>query len=663
MRGSVKGAGAYERVRDSVEVMSLGEVTRSSLFLRAAELGPESPLPAFVGLQRLPEVERSPGLPREMRERMAYGRLGNPLPYALLNGYGRELRSREVTAIRLANDYLEAYVLPELGGRVWSLRDRRRGRDLVFANPRLQFANFALTDAWCAGGIEWNLGSTGHSATTSRPVFAARVDTDRGQLLRIWEWERTRDLVFCVDLLPAPDRPALLVFVRVRNVDPDPKPLYWWTNVAVPEHDATRVLASADLAWRTTYDGSIETVAMPHPDHPDVDASYPMTATAAADYFFQVPDCRRPWVAAVQPDGSGLVQTSTTALRGRKFFLWGDGSGGRRWQEWLSGPGRRYVEIQAGLATTQLEHLRLAGRGDVSWAEAYVALETDPAVSHAEWPAALGAVEARLDSSLTAHELAVWHGWWLAEVADRAPTEQLADGSGAGLAELLVRRRSPAELPGTPFDRPRRDGFRHLVRLAQTGHVDQDAAGAELFIPPISAHWERPLSDVADGWWGSLMVAVRAHAAGEADRAETSYRESAAHRRTAWSARGRALLAAARGDDDRAAQRYLDAVALEPECLPLLVEAAEHLLRTGRAEACVELIDRAPEVAGRHGRVGLQRCRALLATGRQKEAREVLDGRLEIADLREGETLGSVWREAYVDRPLPQEYDFRMQPG
>ena len=579
-----KGARADQRVRGSVEAMSLGEVTRASLSLRAAELGPESPLPAFVGLQRLPEIERLSGLPSEMGGRMAYGRLGNPLPYGLLNGYGRDLRSREVSAIRLANDHLEAYVLPDLGGRVWSLRDRRHGRDLVFTNPRLQFANFALTDAWCAGGIEWNLGSTGHSTTTSRPVFAARVETDRGQLLRIWEWERTRDLVFCVDLLPAPDRPGLLVFVRVRNLDPDPKPLYWWTNVAVEESEGTRVLASADLAWRTAYDGSIETVPMPRPDHPDIDASYPMTATAAADYFFQVPDGRRPWVAGVQPDGSGLVQTSTTALCGRKFFLWGNGTGGQRWQEWLSGPGRRYVEIQAGLATTQLEHLRLAGQGDVSWAEAYLPLETDPAVSHGEWTRALRMVEARLEASLSAVELADWHAWWRSDVADRPPSEQLADGSGTGLAELLIRRRSTAELPGTPFDRPRRDAFRHLVRLARSGTVDQDEAGAELFIPPTSKRWEQPFAAVAGGWWGALMIAVRAHATGDLDRAETSYRESAALRRTAWSARGRALSAVERGDHDLAEQLYLDAVGLEPECPPLLVEAAEQLLTRGRAE-------------------------------------------------------------------------------
>src|SRR6185312_12139790 len=115
--------------------------------------------------------------------------------------------------------------------------------------------------AWCAGGIEWNLGSTGHSAATSRPVFAGRVDTDRGPLVRIWEWERTRDLVFCVDLLLDPDRAALLVFARVCNPDPEPKPLYWWTNVAVTERGGTRVLAPADLAWRTAYDGTIETVS------------------------------------------------------------------------------------------------------------------------------------------------------------------------------------------------------------------------------------------------------------------------------------------------------------------------------------------------------------------------------------------------------------------
>ena len=115
-------------------------------------------------------------------------------------------------------------------------------------------------------------------------------------------------------------------------------------------------------AWRTTYDGAIAHVDIPFAaDDPASDISYPLPAQRAADYFFQVPPAQRPWIAAVQADGRGLVQTSTAQLRGRKLFLWGAAAGGRHWQEWLCGPGSGYLEIQAGLATTQLEHLRLEG--------------------------------------------------------------------------------------------------------------------------------------------------------------------------------------------------------------------------------------------------------------------------------------------------------------
>ena len=114
--------------------MPAGVVSETTLLLLTAELGPESPSPPFTGLQRLPDPSGSPDLPPEMRERIGYGRLANPLPYALQNGYSRDLRLRDIPALRLANDRLEALVLPGLGGRLWSLRDLVADRDLVFSN-------------------------------------------------------------------------------------------------------------------------------------------------------------------------------------------------------------------------------------------------------------------------------------------------------------------------------------------------------------------------------------------------------------------------------------------------------------------------------------------------------------------------------------------------
>jgi Domain of unknown function (DUF5107) len=494
--------------------MPAGVVSQTTLRLLAAELGPESPLPPFSGLQRLPDPSASPDLPPDMRERIAYGRLANPLPYALQNGYVRELRPRDMPAHRLANGRLDALVLPGLGGRLWSLHDVVADRDLVFSNPRLQFANFGLTDAWFAGGIEWNLGSTGHSATTSRPVFTGSVRSSRGAALRIWEWERTRDLVFSVDLLMPADRSLLLTFIRVRNPDPESKPLYWWTNIAAPEEPGVRVLAPAAQAWRTTYDGSITRVDVPFAaDDPATDVSYPLQAQRAADYFFQIPTERRPWIAAVQADGRGLVQTSTAQLRGRKLFCWGTAAGGRHWQEWLCGPGSRYLEIQAGLATTQLEHLRLEAGAEISWAEAYAPIEAASAV-HGSWPDALFEVAGLVARAVPEEELGAWHRWWRAEVADAAP-QQMAAGAGAGAAELVVRGEDPDHLPGTPFGQPLSDGFRHLVALARTGEIDQDAVGADVLVPPITDRWNAVLDRAAGGWWGQLMEAIRSHARGE----------------------------------------------------------------------------------------------------------------------------------------------------
>ena len=191
----------------------------------------------------------------------------------------------------------------------------------------------------------------------------------------------------------------------------------------------------------------------------------------------------------MQADGRGLVQTSTAQLRGRKLFCWGTASGGRHWQDWLCGPGSRYLEIQAGLATTQLEHQRLEGNAEISWAEAYLPIEAAQGSVHGSWQDALAEIGKMVSRAVPDDELDEWHRWWRAELADAVP-QQMTAGSGAGQAELVVRGEDPDNaITGTPFGQPFSDGFRHLVALARTGRVDLDAAGADVTVPPITNRW------------------------------------------------------------------------------------------------------------------------------------------------------------------------------
>ena len=65
------------------------------------------------------------------------------------------------------------------------------------------------------------------------------------------------------------------------NPDPEEKPLYYWTNIAVPESPGTRVLTTADAAWRTDYTGALSRVPVPHPDRADIDISHPMASSVS----------------------------------------------------------------------------------------------------------------------------------------------------------------------------------------------------------------------------------------------------------------------------------------------------------------------------------------------------------------------------------------------
>jgi tetratricopeptide (TPR) repeat protein len=156
--------------------------------------------------------------------------------------------------------------------------------------------------------------------------------------------------------------------------------------------------------------------------------------------------------------------------------------------------------------------------------------------------------------------------------------------------------------------------------------------------------------------------AIRSHARGELEEAQQGYLRSYQLTSTPWAARGLALLAGARGDHSSAANLYARAVAQAPTCLPLLVEATEQLLATGRPGACLAIIDAAPRQIAGHGRLVLQRARALLTDGQADAARALLKAGIEVPDLREGETLGVLWHAAFGDRPLPYLYDFRMRP-
>ncbi|UNS99760.1 DUF5107 domain-containing protein [Streptomyces tubbatahanensis] len=659
-------------------------VRRSTRTLPVAPLGPENPLPALLPLDEahtLEESERA-ALPAEMARQVEYGPLRSVLPARVFDGYGRRRAPAPLDTLVLENDRLCVTVLPGLGGRVASLFHKPSGQELLYANPVFQPADFALNGAWYSGGIEWNIGATGHTTLSCAPLHAARVPAPGGDgaMVRLWEWERLRDTPFQVDLWLPDESDFLYVGARIRNPHDRTVPVYWWSNIAVPEDEGTRVLAPAEETWYFAYERRLRRI--PVPEWRGTDLSYPLHSRFPADYFYEVPEGARKWIASLDEKGQGLVQTSTDVLRGRKLFVWGSGPGGRRWQRWLTEPGTPgYVEIQAGLARTQLEHVPLEAGGEFAWLEAYGPLATDPAAVHgADWAAARGHTEERLEAALPRSCVEEAYEAWR-PYADADPEgEPLAVGSGWGALEV---QRGGFTLPGTPFAAETMgEEQRPWAELLRTGALPCGPAGSPPGPTLVAAEW-RELLESAHAAKGAARHELDHHLgvaqwhAGDRSQAVRSWERSldSAQGGARWPAlRCLAVADQQEGNTARAAQRSLDAVtdarkSLDAGRVParaalgaLAREAVEALLAADRPGEAAAVLDELPAAERERGRFRLLRARVLLARGDIAGARAVFDSDFEVEDLREGEeVLSDTWA-ALTDEPLPDRYDFRMRP-
>ncbi|WP_436739670.1 DUF5107 domain-containing protein [Streptomyces sp. BBFR102] len=655
------------------------------LTLPAAPLGAVNPLAPLRPLDETHTVDPATvsGLGPEMARQLGHAPLTSLLPTRVLDGYERRRVPTSLPALVLENSRLRATVLPGLGGRVHSLLHKPTGRELLYRNPVFQPADFALNGAWYSGGIEWNIGATGHTTLSCAPLHAARVPApDGGEMLRLWEWERLRDLPFQVDLWLPEDCDFLLVGVRVRNPHLTTAPLYWWSNTAVPEEH--RVLTPADTAWHFGYEQRLRRVPFPH--HEGADRSHPAHSHHPADYFHEPRDpAARPWIAALDGDGHGLVQTSTGELPGRKLFVWGSGPGGRRWQEWLTEPGTGgYSEIQAGLARTQLEHVPLPAGAETAWLEAYGPLHVDPGAAHGpDWAVATTEAGAALDRALPRRELAAAREAWRA-VADAPPGERLATGSAWGALEV---RRAALDLPGTPFDDAPGPEQRPWAALLDTGALPAKAPGADQDPGPtlVSPAWRDLLETAPPGPLTEYHLGVAQWHAGDRAQAVRSWERALTGPGAEGAAHWPVLRALAVADTEahhpvRAAERYAGALAdalarrgtpagedpadePSPLIAALVREAVPALLAADRPGTAREAYGRLHPATRARGRFRLLEAQLLLAEGEREAALAVFTGGFEVADLREGdEVLSETWARLSGE-PLPAAYDFRMRPA
>jgi len=544
-------------------------VVISTLTLDGALLEGENPLPMFRNRDHHTKVGDNGTLTPELRQQLGEHTGGRYLPYRMQDRYTRERKPMVMKSIVLENDILKAVFLPEYGGRLYSLKDKRTNKDILYTNPVFQPANLAILNAWFSGGIEWNVGQVGHTFTTASPVHAAKLMDDNGnEFLRIYEYERCKNIFWHIDFHLPQGAKELSVYVRIINDSKASVPMYYWTNIAAPETLQSRVFSSTSKVIYIDHQvmgfglGDLPEL----PSVPNEDSSYPMRIPFSNEYFFQTEaDYKSPWEAIAYEDGSLFYERSTSLLRYRKLFCWGNHAGGRRWCDFLAKPGEgNYVEIQAGLAPTQMHGLDMPANSIWDFTQIFGVTQVDAhKANQRDWSEARDFIETQVNEQLQEDEVYILHEK-LQAYANLTPSELLHSGSGWGALED-IRRKAHAE-------RSIPDGFLFLESSIAAPQLPwlgllQEGGLPEGDVQDIPASWMvqeewmellRTSLEHADNqtWDSYLHYGTMLYEHGLEDQAVTAWHQSLELKPSAWVYRNLAITSEQRGEADQALVYY-----------------------------------------------------------------------------------------------------------
>src|ERR1051325_379609 len=119
-------------------------------------------------------------------------------PYTSYSDTERTPAPRAFRTVILENDALRIEVAPELGGRVYSLFDKRIGKEILFSNPAVKTARILPIWAFISGGIEVTF-PIAHSPTSVAEVGCTTGQVGDYGFIRVGEREARTGMEWVVE--------------------------------------------------------------------------------------------------------------------------------------------------------------------------------------------------------------------------------------------------------------------------------------------------------------------------------------------------------------------------------------------------------------------------------------------------------------------------------
>lgn len=291
---------------------------------------------------------------------------GNIYPDTRDDILGGPVKTIKYDAIVLENPHIRVTILPELGGKIWSVYDKHAKRETLHVPDCVKPGLIFLRGAWIAGGMELNF-PIGHHADTMFPVPVRIEEQGPQQAVVVIERNcRRTGMRMETRVTLRADEACFDLAMTVSNPTPVSQRWYQWTNVGVTASKDWRFFSKGNL-----YTGGMGMEAYPV-DNSGKDISWYRNRPVAGDNF----------MVGVREDYFGCYDFGKEhglahwapwqQVPGKKYFTWGSTARTYDSGSIFNNTGDDYLEIQTGPMETQLHFAMLAPGQTQSFASTWM---------------------------------------------------------------------------------------------------------------------------------------------------------------------------------------------------------------------------------------------------------------------------------------------------
>lgn len=275
-------------------------------------------------------------------------------PYCRYSGFSLKGEPKAWKMVVLENDFLRVKVFPEIGGKIWSVYDKKNKKELFYDNDVVKFREISLRGPWTSGGIEFNYGVIGHAPSCAHPVdYSLKTKDDGSVSCYIGVSELITRSRWVVEINLPKDAARVRTRSFWHNYSGAFEPYYSWANSGVTASDDLRFFYPAD--YSIGHNGQ----TTPFPSDDGHDLSKYSGQRFGADKSFHPGGSHKGYFGAYwADDDEGVLHYALRDEKlGRKYFSWAQSGQGDIWVNLLTDTRSQYVELQSG---------RLFNQNDIS---------------------------------------------------------------------------------------------------------------------------------------------------------------------------------------------------------------------------------------------------------------------------------------------------------